>query len=108
MQIQLKQKEIETALKDFITKQGINLQGRTIEIVFTNGRKENGITADLSVSDSADTFPNFVVDEEQPTNLTLVRSPVDTDQPVSPEEPVSVQVVEEASVPPKGTSLFGS
>lgn len=59
MQIQLKQAEIESALKDFISKQGINLQGRTVQIEFTSGRKENGITADLSISDTTGNLPDF-------------------------------------------------
>ena len=105
MQIQLKQNEIESALKDFISKQGINLKGRTISIVFTNGRKENGITADLSISDIPDTFPDLVANEESTTNLTLVRSVVDTSLPVSSEEPVQVSVTEDSPV--KATSLFG-
>lgn len=65
MQIQLKQAEIEVALRDYISKQGITLQGRTVEIEFTSGRKENGISADLCISDLADDIPDFPSEQVQ-------------------------------------------
>ena len=103
MQIQLKQTEIETALKDYIQKQGIQLQGRAVIIDFTNGRKENGITADLSISDITDDVPLLIADEEQVAALTLVGGTGSdaTDPPA--EESVSVQPV----AVEKGQSLFG-
>ena len=52
MQIQLKQKEIEAALRGYILKMGIRLQGRTLDITFVAGRKENGLTADLVIEDA--------------------------------------------------------
>lgn len=51
MLIQLRQSEIETALRDYIVNQGINLTGRTVEISFTSGRKDNGISADLDITE---------------------------------------------------------
>ena len=62
MQIQLKQREIEDALRGYILKQGITLKGRTLEISFISGRKENGLTADLCIEDSP--IPGF--SEEEP------------------------------------------
>lgn len=52
MQIQLKQREIEEALKSFISNQGISLAGKTIQIEFTSGRKDNGLSAELTIEDS--------------------------------------------------------
>lgn len=52
MQIQLKQKEIEAALRGYIIKMGIRMDGRTLDISFVSGRKENGLTADLSIEDA--------------------------------------------------------
>jgi hypothetical protein len=49
MQIQLKQAEIVAALKQYISNQGIKLEGKTVEITFTAGRRESGITADLRI-----------------------------------------------------------
>lgn len=51
MLIQLKQTEIEAALKMYIVSQGINLNNRTVDISFTSGRKDNGISADLDILD---------------------------------------------------------
>ena len=51
MQIQLRQSEIITAIKHYITKQGISLNGKSAEVTFTAGRKETGILADISIED---------------------------------------------------------
>ena len=51
MQVSLKQNEIEAALKGYISQQGINVNGKQINIVFTAGRKASGITADLTIDD---------------------------------------------------------
>lgn len=114
MQIQLKQTEIEAALKDYISKQGIKLQGRTVEIEFTSGRKENGITADLSISDTAGDLPDFPDEQVQPApTVSLVRSaPASEDDHVDSDATQSVliedtQPEEEAPPVPKTSSLFG-
>lgn len=49
MQIQLKQPEIEEALKQYISQQGIILTNKSIVITFTSGRKDNGLTADVEI-----------------------------------------------------------
>lgn len=64
MLIQLRQTEIEHALKQFIQDQGISLRGKTIEISFTSGRKDNGVSADLDI--------NVAVEEQ---DLTMAVSP---------------------------------
>jgi hypothetical protein len=51
MQIALKQKEIEAAIKGFISKQGISLNGKEIKMVFTSGRKDNGISVEIDIED---------------------------------------------------------
>jgi hypothetical protein len=58
MRIQLVQGEIEEALADFIVKQGINLAGKDLQISFTNGRGNNGVTADLDIEPSQEGRPN--------------------------------------------------
>lgn len=55
MQISLKQSEIEAALKQYIVQQGINLAGKDVEIAFTAGRKETGLSADINIEDAAQT-----------------------------------------------------
>lgn len=52
MQIQLKQREIEAALKMFISQQGISLVGKAVAIEFTSGRKDNGLSAELTIEDA--------------------------------------------------------
>lgn len=63
MQIQLKQREIEQALKQYIIDQGISLRGKNITIGFTAGRKDGGLTADINI-DEADALPELVGDGE--------------------------------------------
>lgn len=57
MQINLKQREIEAALRMYVSHQGINLNGKEVAITFTAGRKEGGLTADVSIEDI--TIPGF-------------------------------------------------
>lgn len=70
MQIQLKQPEVEAALKMFISQQGISLVGKAVTIEFTSGRKNNGLTADLVIEDAS--IPGytdtFVVHSVQTSN----------------------------------------
>lgn len=49
MQIHLKQPAIEEALKDYIVKKGINLQGCDVVISFVSARKPSGLTADIEI-----------------------------------------------------------
>ena len=51
MQINLKQNEIISAIKGYITNQGINLVGKNVTVTFTAGRKESGISAEVSIED---------------------------------------------------------
>ena len=51
MQIHLKQNEIEAALKLFVSQQGINLANKTITMEFTAGRKESGISVEMSIEE---------------------------------------------------------
>ena len=51
MQVILKQRDIEQALKQYIAGQGINLKDKTVNIAFTAGRKETGISAELDIAD---------------------------------------------------------
>ena len=51
MQVNLKQPEIEAALKLYITQQGISLQGKNVVIEFTSGRKNNGLSAEVSIEE---------------------------------------------------------
>lgn len=103
MLIQLKQTEIITALKQYITLQGIDLSGKSVNITFTAGRKESGISADLDIEEEND-FPNF--SENDPTTLTPVTTSTKVEEvaksedkdPVSEPEPEIVEKVKSASL----------
>jgi hypothetical protein len=57
MQVQLKQSEIEAALKGYIAQQGINLTNKSITCTFTAGRKDSGISVELEIEDQAILVP---------------------------------------------------
>jgi hypothetical protein len=87
MQIQLRQTEIVEALKQFITKQGISLKGKTVEISFTAGRKDAGLSADISIEDSGQQLPDLVDDgdaSEATVALTKPTLAVVTSTPAAP------------------------
>ena len=51
MIINLKQTEIEQALRAYVVAQGINLHGKDLTISFTAGRRESGISAEISIDE---------------------------------------------------------
>lgn len=52
MRVQLKQPEIIEALKQYVANQGINMSGKEMKVKFTAGRKDAGLSADLSIEDA--------------------------------------------------------
>lgn len=95
MQITLLQPEIEQALQDYVSQQGINLNGQTVTVVFTAGRKKSGISAELSIYNAASTTP-------LPTQIEIEFNAETTDEE-EPEEEVAEVVIPVQAV----TSLFG-
>ena len=83
MQIQLKQREIAEALKMFISQQGINLTGKTIEIEFTSGRKDNGLSAELTIEDAG----TPVSTEASVTEAPAPTEPVETTEAANATKP---------------------
>lgn len=124
MLIQLRQTEIEAALQMYISSQGFNLTGRQVDISFTSGRGNNGISADVDIGDvvsqpSGNTpvgcTPRSLVavGQEIVAPVTVFAEPKDDEtleEPVAQvqevEEP-QPEVAEEEDVPAKSTSLFG-
>lgn len=51
MQIILKQRDIEAAVKAYVVAQGISLANKSVEINFTAGRKETGISVEIDIED---------------------------------------------------------
>lgn len=104
MQIHLKQKEIEAALKNFVAQQGINLTGKTMGYNFTAGRKDSGISVELTIEDNE--IPGYTsVDVEE------VKAPKQ-ETPVAVAAVASIAVPEETEpakpAPAVVTSLFSS
>ena len=94
MQIQLKQPEVEAALKMFISQQGISLVGKAVTIEFTSGRKNNGLTADLVIEDAAipgytDTFVVHAV----PTPAPKVEAGPDVPNPGATDEATATKPI---------------
>lgn len=77
MQIQLKQVEIIEALKAHITKQGFSLIGKTVEISFTAGRKDAGLSADITIEEVAIPGADIGdVEEAAKPVLSVVKTPI--------------------------------
>ena len=101
MLIQLKQSEITAALRDYIVAQGINLNGKTVEISFTAGRKESGIYADISIENAGE-LPDFLT-RDHDEGIKLVE-PAATPEP---EEEAAISEEAQEEVPAKkAVSLF--
>lgn len=117
MQIQLKQNEIEEALRDFITKQGIRLQGLEVSMVFTSGRKDKGLTVDMDIPDLSP-FPEYA-DESKPEEINTPERHLKAINPTpsydAAEEPEEADLAPEHAPPeiemeevPKSNSIFGA
>lgn len=121
MIINLKQTEIEQALRAYVVSQGISLHGKDLTISFTAGRRESGISAEISIDDvEIPGYTNSIVADAPVTkSAVLSLAPaVATVTPVAVEaveevqqveqEEVAVESAEEAPVETKTTvSLFG-
>lgn len=89
MQINLKQREIEAALKMYLHGQGINLKDKRITIDFTAGRKDSGLSAEISIIDQEDQpeerrRPVDTVVETGPAPLGAEPDPAEPQQDASP------------------------
>lgn len=107
MQVQLKQSEIVNAIKGYLTSQGINLAGKDVQITFTAGRKESGLTADVDIQELYATPVNTV--PAGPIARSLEEPVAQPEQPVveSPVTEAEPLPVEEAPKTPT-TSLFNA
>lgn len=119
MIINLKQTEIELALRAYVQAQGISLHGKDLSISFTAGRKEAGISAEISIDDVeipgfTDSLDADVVCSAPAPVVQLVpaiAAAVEAEDvpPVQAEELVNVPAEPEVVAEAKQTvSLFGS
>lgn len=94
MIINLKQSEIELALRAYVVSQGISLHGKDLSISFTAGRRESGISAEISIDDVE--IPGYT-DSVAVVEAAPIAAPVVTlVQPVAVEAP---EVVAEVAAP---------
>lgn len=91
MQIQLKQNEIVAALTGYLAQQGITVANKRVDISFTAGRKNTGLSADVSIEDGdIPGFTDTLADSDGP-KLAVV--PVSETQPVvAPGDAVTLAV----------------
>lgn len=124
MQVILKQRDIEQALKQYIAGQGINLKGKTVNIAFTAGRKETGISAELDIDDISGYIPaaeDLTVKDPEVLAQDQLQAPAESENavataPAEAVEPVSespfadkdelAEKVVEESAASKSSSLF--
>ena len=99
MQVNLKQKEIETALRNYIAQQGIELYGKSVTISFTAGRRESGISAELIIDDQE--IPGFTDTDAEvaPTTPVLKLAPIAPTMYAEASEVKPVEVLEVLDAP---------
>ena len=102
MLIQLRQSEIEAALKMYVVSQGFSLYNKTVDISFTSGRKDNGVSADLEINETG--FTVFAVPSPLP-QLNIPDQEVDTVFNNEPEIECTDPPVAQVEVK-TGSSLF--
>ena len=98
MQIQLKQTEIIAAISGYIAAQGISLVNKRVDIAFTAGRKESGLTADVTIEEQPL--------KEDPENRQSQGDTAPAPQVVEPDNAIVVPIAETPA--PKVKQLFSS
>lgn len=109
MQIQFKQAEITAALKQYIAAQGINLNGKSVDIAFSATRGAAGIVADVTIEEAE--IPGFsdATGDDVAKPVLAVVQPAVAKAAVATEakaEPTGEAQAEGADAP-KTASLFG-
>lgn len=59
MEVTLKQRDIEAALKLYLIKEGIQIAGKSVDMSFVSGRKNTGLSVSISITDSG--IPDHVL-----------------------------------------------
>jgi len=108
MRIQLKQNEIEEAIKGFLTRQGIVVGGKKINMNFTSGRKNNGLSVEVVIEDTVIQAMPEQCDKVLEVQDGQLMGSDDLTPQAEPEIPADVipQSEEPVEVKPAG-SLFG-
>lgn len=108
MLITLKQKEIQAALRLYVSQNGIDLTGKNVDITFTAGRKESGLSAEVSIEDDGSMALNPV---ETPVQVPqAVVATITAEAPVAETVVATVEAANDAATEavaaPSG-SIFG-
>lgn len=104
MDIQLKEREITEAIKNYVALQGININGKTITVSYTAGRKESGISAEISIEDNLLTSAISAVKSQFPNKETKDDPRVISKKPEVAPEPVDY--VNEVALPEEDETPF--
>lgn len=91
MKIQLDQTEIEQAIKAYINEQVSIKPGQKIELAFTAGRGERGLTVDVDIT--ADTSATVLTGNAQPQTAAAPTGPIKREAEVTPAKPEKVERV---------------
>ncbi len=59
MKLHLKQHEITAAITMYLADQGIRVANKNIDVSFTAGRKNSGLSADVSIEDAINPAPTI-------------------------------------------------
>jgi hypothetical protein len=99
MNIQLKQSEIEAALRLYVLAQGISLDGKYLNIDFTAGRKAGGLIADLTIDNApvGIAIPGFTMSEDKSEVVGMVATATSTSGAEASQAPAADPVVTEAA-----------
>lgn len=106
MRIQLRQIEIEEALQQYISNQGINLTGKIVEIGFTASRSADGLTADVDITNATENAKPAQAITHTITTKTLPAAPAE-EAPAQEEQATEAQAEEaQAKDVSPASSLF--
>lgn len=99
MKVELKQPEIIDALKGYLTSQGINVTGKSVQVTFTAGRKESGLSAEINITEHTGIVASVKRQTETQigTFNDVSKLPAD-DTPAQPEEAVVTPTATPASL----------
>jgi len=97
MQITLNQKEIESAIINFINAKGDYIQGRQTEITLIAGRGGNGMSATINVLDNDKSYPIYTPNAVTADNVATPPTPSEIEQ----------EQEEESETDPTQMPLFG-
>lgn len=95
MKIELKQSEIVAALAQYISSKGISLNDKAMAVTFTVGRKQSGISAELTIDD--DGIPDFDTPDIPVAAAPVVEASPETSVEVAP-TPVTEETFKTASL----------